>query len=166
MKRLCALLFFFPAGAACLHSQVSSSISGAISDPSRARIPAAEVQVKDIETGATRHSTTDAAGRYQVLALPVGEYQLRVSKAGFQEQIRDGIHLSVGEEARVDVILQVGAVKQHVTVLEDAPLVSLSSRDLSGLVGERQVKELPLNGRSYDLLLPLNPGIVNFTSQK
>ena len=166
MKRLCALLFFFPAGAACLHSQVSSSISGAISDPSGARIPAAEVQVKDIETGATRHSTTDAAGRYQVLALPVGEYQLRVSKAGFQEQIRDGIHLSVGEEARVDVILQVGAVKQHVTVLEDAPLVSLTSRDLSGLVGERQVKDLPLNGRSYDLLLPLNPGIVNFTSQK
>jgi hypothetical protein len=119
-----------------------------------------------METGATRHSRTDAAGRYQVLALPVGEYQLRVSKAGFQEQIRDGIHLSVGEEARVDVILQVGAVKQHVTVLEDAPLVSLTSRDLSGLVGERQVKELPLNGRSYDLLLPLNPGIVNFTSQK
>ena len=166
VKLLSALLFFFPAGAACLHAQISASVSGAISDASGAGIPAAEVQVKNMETGATRHSRTDAAGRYQVLALPVGEYQLRVSKAGFQEQIRDGIHLSVGEEARVDLMLQVGAVKQHVTVLEDAPLVSLSSRDLSGLVGERQVKDLPLNGRSYDLLLPLNPGIVNFTSQK
>jgi hypothetical protein len=72
----------------------------------------------------------------------------------------------VGEEARVDLMLQVGTVKQHVTVLEDAPLVNGTSRDLSGLVGEPQVKDLPLNGRSYDLLLPLNPGIVNFTSQK
>jgi hypothetical protein len=166
VKKLCALLFFFPGAAAGLHAQVSASVSGTISDASGARIPAAEVQVKNRETGATRHSRTDTAGRYQVLALPVGDYQLRVSKAGFQEQIRDGIHLSVGEEARVDLMLQVGAMREHVTVLENAPLVSATSRDLSGLVGERQVKDLPLNGRSYDLLLPQNPGIVNFTSQK
>jgi hypothetical protein len=166
LKKLCALLLFFPAGVACLHAQVSASICGAISDASGARIPAAEVLLENVETGTTRHSRTDAAGRYQMLALPIGEYQLRVSKPGFQEQIRDGIHLSVGEEARVDLMLQVGTVKQHVTVLEDAPLVNATSRDLSGLVGEPQVKDLPLNGRSYDLLLPLNPGIVNFTSQK
>jgi hypothetical protein len=166
LKKLCALLLFFPAGVACLHAQVSASICGAISDASGARIPAAEVLLENVETGTTRHSRTDAAGRYQMLALPIGEYQLRVSKPGFQEQIRDGIHLSVGEEARVDLMLQVGTVKQHVTVLEDAPLVNATSRDLSGLLGEPQVKDLPLNGRSYDLLLPLNPGIVNFTSQK
>jgi hypothetical protein len=72
----------------------------------------------------------------------------------------------VGEEANVDLRLQVGAVKSEITVTEDAPVVSTSTRDISGLVGEQAVKDLPLNGRSYDLLLPLNPGIVNFTSQK
>jgi hypothetical protein len=109
---------------------------------------------------------TDDAGRYQMLALAVGEYQIRVSKAGFREQVRSGIHLAVEQEASVDLTLQVGEVKEQVTVAEDAPIVNTTTRDISGLVGERQVQELPLNGRSYDLLLPLNPGIVNFTSQK
>jgi hypothetical protein len=72
----------------------------------------------------------------------------------------------VGEEASVDLRLQVNAVKSEVSVTADAPIVSVTTRDISGLVGEQAVKDLPLNGRSYDLLLPLNPGIVNFTSQK
>ena len=111
-------------------------------------------------------TVSDRSGRYQLLALPVGEYELRVSKAGFEEQVRSAIHLAVGQEAEVDLSLRVGQVKQQVTVKEDAPIVNTATREISGLVGERQVKELPLNGRSYDLLLPLNPGIVNFTSQK
>ncbi|MGC2528693.1 MAG: carboxypeptidase regulatory-like domain-containing protein, partial [Candidatus Acidiferrum sp.] len=111
-------------------------------------------------------SVTDDAGRYEVLALPVGEYKISVSKAGFQEQARGGIHLAVGQEAEVDLSLHVGTERQQVLVKEEAPMVSTTTSDISGLVGERQVKELPLNGRSYDLLLTLNPGIVNFTSQK
>ena len=74
--------------------------------------------------------------------------------------------LVVGQDATADLVLHVGEVKEHVTVTEDAPIVNVSTQDISGLVGEKQVKELPLNGRSYDLLLTLNPGIVNFTSQK
>jgi hypothetical protein len=101
-----------------------------------------------------------------VLALPVGEYEMRISKPGFQEQIRSGIHLAVEQEAGVYVTLRVGEVKHHVTVAGEAPIVNTTTTDISGVVGERQVKELPLNGRSYDLLMPLNPGIVNFTSQK
>jgi hypothetical protein len=72
----------------------------------------------------------------------------------------------VNEEASVDVRLQVGALRTEVSVAGDAPIVSTTTRDISGLVGEQQVKDLPLNGRSFDLLLPLNPGVVNFTSQK
>ncbi|MGB9464123.1 MAG: carboxypeptidase-like regulatory domain-containing protein [Candidatus Acidiferrum sp.] len=149
-----------------LHAQVSASIAGVVTDSSGARVPAAAVTVKNMETGAIRTTVTSDAGRYQVLALPVGEYEIRGSKSGFQEQVRGGIHLAVGQEAGVDLTLRVGEVKQQVTVKEEAPIVNTTTRDISGLVGERQVKELPLNGRSYDLLLPLNPGIVNFTSQK
>jgi len=99
-------------------------------------------------------------------ALPVGVYELRVAKPGFQDAIRNGIHLVVGEEADIDLRLQVSSVKSEVNVTGDAPIVSVTTQDISGLIGEQAVKDLPLNGRSYDLLLPLNPGIVNFTSQK
>jgi hypothetical protein len=153
----------------CLPSaraQISASIKGIVTDPSGAPVSTATVKTKNLETGAIRSGITDDAGRYLVLSLPVGEYEVRVTKPGFQDAIRSGIHLVVGEEASVDLRLQVGAVKSEITVTGDAPIVSTTTRDISGLVGEQAVKELPLNGRSYDLLLPLNPGIVNFTSQK
>ncbi len=153
----------------CLPSaraQISASIKGIITDPSGAPVPSATVKTKNVETGAIRSGITDDAGRYLVLSLPVGEYELRVTKPGFQDAIRSGIHLVVGGEATVDLRLQVGGVKSEITVTGDAPMVSTTTADISGLVGEQATKELPLNGRSYDLLLPLNPGIVNFTSQK
>jgi len=147
-------------------AQVSASIKGTVTDPSGAPVPSAVVKVKNLETEATRNSTTDDSGRYLALSLPVGEYELRVSKPGFQDAIRSGIHLVVGQEASVDLRLQVGVEISQVLVTADAPIVSTTTKDISGLVGEQAVNELPLNGRSFDLLLPLNPGIVNFTSQK
>lgn len=148
------------------HAQVSASITGIITDPSGAPVPSASVKTRNVETGAIRNTTTDDAGRYLVLSLPVGEYEVTATKPGFQDAVRGGLQLVVSEEANVDFRLQVGEVSSEITVLGDAPFVSTTTRDISGLVGEQQVKDLPLNGRSYDLLLPLNPGIVNFTSQK
>src|SRR6202023_1002368 len=78
----------------------------------------------------------------------------------------EGIRLALGQEASVDLVLRVGKLTEKVTVTEDAPVANLTTQDISGLVGERQVKDLPLNGRSYDLLLTLNPGVVNFTWEK
>src|SRR6202162_2423427 len=153
----------------CLPSaraQMSASIKGIVTDPSGAPVPSAAVKTKNLENGAIRTGSTDVAGRYLVPSLPVGEYEVRVTKSGFQDAIRSGIHLVVNQEATVDLRLQIGAVKSEVTITGDAPIVSTTTFDVSGLVGERAVKELPLNGRSYDLLLTLNPGIVNFTSQK
>jgi len=147
-------------------AQVSASIRGIITDASGAPVAQVTVGAKNVETGAVRTTTTDDAGRYLVLALPVGKYEVRISKSGFQEAVQSGIQLVVGEEASVDLRLQVSTVKSEVNVTSDAAIVSVTTRDISGLVGEQAVKDLPLNGRSYDLLLPLNPGIVNFTSQK
>jgi prepilin-type processing-associated H-X9-DG protein len=145
---------------------MSASITGIITDASGAPVPGAAVKTRNLETSAIRSSLTDDIGRYLVLSLPVGEYEVTVSKPGFQDAIRTGIQLGVNQEATVDLRLEVTTVKSQVTVRGDAPLVSTTTLDVSGLVGERAVKELPLNGRSYDLLLTLNPGIVNFTSQK
>ncbi|HSY30842.1 MAG TPA: carboxypeptidase-like regulatory domain-containing protein [Verrucomicrobiae bacterium] len=146
--------------------QVAASISGIVADSSGGPVGSAAVAAKNTETGAVRMATTDNAGRYQSVSLAIGPYEVSVRKSGFQEAIRSGIRLVVGQEAIVDLTLQVSAVTAEVRVSEDAPLVSPTTQDISGLVGEQQVKDLPLNGRSYDLLLPLNPGIVNFTSLK
>ncbi len=165
--RLTSLTLFLTL--ACLPSaraQVSASIKGTVTDPSGTPVPSAAVKTKNLETGAIRSSITDDAGRYLVLSVSVGEYEIRVTKAGFQDSIRSGIHLVVGEEANVDLRLQISVEISQINVRADAPIVSITTKDISGLVGEQAVKELPLNGRSYDLLLPLNPGIANFTSQK
>src|SRR5271157_6040961 len=147
-------------------AQVSATLSGTVKDQSDAVVSSAAVTVKNLETGATRATTTGDMGQYRVFSLPIGEYEIRVAKAGFAEQIRTGIRLVVGQDASVDVTLHVGPVSQQIKVNSDAPLVSVTTADVSGLVGEQQVKDLPLNGRSYDLLMPLNAGIVNFTWEK
>ena len=148
------------------HAQVSASMTGLVSDTSGAAIAGAEIRVKNVETGAVRATVTDGAGRYLFLVLEVGEYEVRSRKAGFQEAVRAGIHLVIQQQADVDLQLRVGAVNAEVLVKGDAPLVNTATTDISGMVGEQAVKELPLNGRSFDLLLTLNPGVVNFTSQK
>ena len=146
--------------------QVSASLSGKITDATGAAISAATVTANNVDTGVSRSTVTNQSGQYQLLELPIGRYEVRASKDGFSEEVRTGISLVVGQDATADLTLQVGEVKQQVTVTENVPVVNTSTQDISGLVGEQQIRDLPLNGRSYDLLLTLNPGIVNFTSQK
>jgi hypothetical protein len=147
-------------------AQVSASISGRVTDPTGATVSGASVMAKNVETGETRSAVTSDAGRYWVPALLVGEYEVHVTKQGFQEEVREGIHLVVGQEASVDIALKLGQVTDQVKVNADAPVISVTAADISGLVGQQQVKDLPLNGRSYDLLMQLNPGVVNFTWEK
>ncbi len=147
-------------------AQVSSGLSGAVTDPSGATLAGATVTVKDVNTGAERSAVTDSSGRYQVLSLPVGDYEVTASQQGFSKEVRTGIHLVVGQDATANLRLQVGAVQQQVEIHDDVPMVSVTTTDISGLVGREQVKDLPLNGRSFDQLLTLNPGVVNFTAEK
>ncbi|MBV9480438.1 MAG: carboxypeptidase regulatory-like domain-containing protein, partial [Acidobacteria bacterium] len=146
--------------------QVSANLSGVISDPSGAAVSGASVEVKSLDTGVPRISDTDADGRYRFFALPVGLYEVRVTKQGFAAGIRSGIRLAVGQDATADLRIRLGRVSEQVKVREDVPVVNLTTQDISGLVAEKQIKDLPLNGRSYDLLLTLNPGTVNFTWEK
>jgi hypothetical protein len=143
-----------------------AGLAGVVTDPSGAAVSGAKVAARDVETTVVRSTTTDGTGHYQLLALAVGAYEVTVTKNGFQTLVQGGIDLVVGQHAQVDFKLQVGGVSQKVTVNADAPIVNATTTDISGLVGEQQVKDLPLNGRSYDLLMQLNPGIVNFTWEK
>jgi len=152
--------------ASAARAQVSGAISGTAADSSGAVLPGVNVTVRNLETGSIRAAVSDGTGRYSVLSLPVGRYEIRAQKDGFRTELRTGITLDVGQEATVDLVLQLGEVRQQVTVTGEAPSVSATPTATSGLVGERQVKDLPLNGRSYDELLTLNPGVVNFTWEK
>ncbi len=149
-----------------VRAQVSAVLSGTVTDPSGAAISASLVTARNVDTGAERSTVTDAEGHYQFFSLPVGQYEIRGAKAGFAAEVRGGVHLVVGQRATVDMALPVGESSQQVTVNGDAALVGVASAGISGLVGEQQVKNLPLNGRSYDELLTLNPSVVNFTAEK
>jgi len=164
--RLAALVFLAGAVALPLHAQISANLSGTITDQSGAAVAGATVTAKNAETGLARSAVTDQAGLYQLFALPVGLYEVHAQKQGFAEEVRTGIRLAVGQDATVNLGLRIGEIRQQLEVTADAAIVSTTTRDISGLVGERQIKDLPLNGRSYDLLLTLNPGIVNFTWEK
>jgi len=147
-------------------AQVSAALSGRVTDQSGAGVPGATVSAKDTDMGISRETVTDAAGRYELPALPVGRYEVAATKSGFAVAVRSGINLVVGQDAAADLGLKVGNVNEQVRVDANVPVVDTTTEDISGLVGEREVKQLPLNGRSYDLLLTINPGVVNFTWEK
>ncbi len=152
--------------ASLVQAQTSSGLTGSVSDPSGAGIASASITVRNVSTGMERVTTTDGSGRFQILALPVGDYEIIAAKPEFSQEIRTGIHLLVGEQATADLRLQVGQVQQQIAVNADASAVSVTTADISGLIGEKEIKDLPLNGRSFDELMTLNPGIVNFTWEK
>ncbi len=158
--------FLFVLCGTTARGQVSATLSGTVKDQSGGVISGVNVTAKNDDTGATRVTVTDSAGLYQISALPVGQYKVRANKAGFLDEVRTGINLVVAQEAKSDLTLQLGVSSEQVTVNADAPLVSVTTADIFGLVRESQLKDLPLNGRSYDELLTLNPGVVNFTSAK
>ena len=129
--------FLVAAAAGCLavillcapaaQAQVSASVSGRVTDPTGATVSGATVVAKNVETGESRSTVTDGLGHYWVPSLPVGEYEMHVTKQGFQEQVRGGIHLVVGQEAGVDMGLKLGQVTEQVKVMADAPIVSVAA---------------------------------------
>jgi len=147
-------------------AQTGSAISGTVFDESGAAVSAASVTARNLNTGAERSTATDAGGAYQILALPVGDYEVTAHRSGFADEVRTGIHLAVGQDAVADLRLHAAGVQERVVVHADADAVSVTTSDVSGLVREQEVRSLPLNGRSYDELLTLNPGVVNFTAEK
>ncbi len=132
-----------------LHAQVVGAfLSGTVRDDSGGGLPQAVVTIRNLETGTVRKLLTDEAGRYSAPSIAVGKYEVEAAKPGFASQLKQGIDLVIGQSATVDLTLPVGELKQAMVVEESPAPVSLSTQQTSGLVGERQVKDLPLNGRS------------------
>jgi hypothetical protein len=161
MTRL-RLLLVLAASCGFAHAQVTAAISGRVADATGAGIDGATITVKSVETGAVRTAVTKPNGDYSVLSLPLGAQEVKAEKKGFQSALRTGINLEVGQDAVVNLQLEVGDLNQQVTVSAETPLVNTTTSPTAGVVDEREIKDLPLNGRSFDNLITLNPGAINF----
>jgi len=135
-----------------------------LTDASGGVVDQASTRLANEESGAVRQTTTNGRGRYIFVQLPAGTYQVTAHKNGFQTVIRRGITLAVGQSATVNLRLGVGEASQQITVTENAPMAASAMDQSSGLVTGTSIRNLPLNGRSYDQLLTLNPEIANYTT--
>ncbi len=145
-----------------LSAQTSATISGRIRDAQGAGVAEVRVTALHTETGLSRTGSSDHEGRYVLPSLPVGAWELRAERAGFRPFLRQGLRLTVGQAAVVDFALEVGAIEQQITVVGQAPLVNTLTSELSYLVSEGAIRELPLNGRNYTDLALLQPGVVAY----
>ena len=143
--------------------RATASIAGTLTDPSGSAIPDAAVRATNVATGSNQATKSDSEGRYRIAELPVGEYQVQVTKEGFQSVVHSGILLSVGGESVVDFSLPVGQATQTVSVNAEVSTVNTTTAQLSTLIEQTQLRELPLNGRNIEQLVLLAPGVSNFT---
>ena len=145
---------------------VGGTISGDVVDPAGSAIGGAEVVIRNDETGSERKFVTAEGGNFSAPSVAVGVYTVSVSRDGFAPLTRTGIGLTVGQNVQLHLALTVGSVQQTVAVVDTPAVVDTSTLQTQGLVDERQVKELPLNGRSFDQLIELNPASVSYTTQR
>src|SRR6267154_1351746 len=134
-------------------------ILGTVTDQSGGVVTGATVIVVDKDRGVTRTLPADDAGAYNAPNLTAGNYTVRVEAKGFKKLERQGVGIEVGHEVRVDVTLQPGDVSQTVTVTESVPLVETTNATMGGTLENADIVDLPLNGRDYQNLLSLRPGV-------
>jgi carboxypeptidase family protein len=145
---------------------VGGTIEGDVVDPNKASVIGAKVEIRNQETGGVRQLITSQGGAFSAPSIPVGVYTVSINQDGFAPLKRTGIVLTVGQSIQLHLALSVGNVEQVVTVIDTPAAVDTSTLQSQGLVDERQVKDLPLNGRSFDQLLQLNPASVSYTTQR
>jgi len=144
-----------------VHAQSSTAgnITGTVRDPQGAAVAKAEVTLVEEKTGASRTVTANEDGFYNAPSLPAGNYSISASPTGFKKTVITGVELHVSENKTVNLDLQVGQVTETVTVTSESAPVELRSGEVSSLVSEKQVTELPLNGRNYAQLALMVPGV-------
>lgn len=136
-------------------SQVTSGITGLISDPSGARLANAKISAKNEATGVVQSTITDLSGEYRISPLPAGRYELTVEISGFQKQNQTGLVLEIGRVTRLDVALQIGQVTESVNVTASTQLLESETATVGQFIENKSVRDMPINGRRVGDLLKL-----------
>jgi len=159
-----AWILFCGCGSTNLQAQITATILGTVTDATGAAVPGAKIEIRNVGTGAARSVNTGPLGRFNAPELQVGEYEVAASQNGFQTVIRKGITLTVGGQSVVDFSLPVGQQQQTVTVEGQASQVETTNAAVGALTDQRQMRELPLNGRNFEQLILLAPGVQTVTA--
>jgi hypothetical protein len=145
---------------------VNGTIAGTVRDSSGALIPNVAISAKNIETGTIRTSITDPYGAYQIVSIPAGSYNVEATIGGFKTSIRRDVTVTVGALIPVSFDLAVGEVQQRIEVNAVSPQVNTTNATINGLIGEKAIRELPLNGRDWLQLVTLQTGVVGGIGQQ
>ena len=137
-------------------------ILGTVTDPTGAAISGASVTVTDLQRGTKRSLSTTQAGEYVAPNLESGIYKVRVEAKGFKNSERTDIQVVVASDVQIDFALQTGQATETIVVTEQEPLIDTTSSTLGGTLSNEEINELPLNGRNYENLLQLRPGVVRY----
>jgi hypothetical protein len=137
-------------------------ILGTVTDQTGAALAGAQVVITDMQRGVSRTLTTDQAGEYVAPNLSPGVYKVRAEARGFKSVERLNLELEVAKDIRIDLTLQPGQVSETVIVSGEVPLVDTTSSTLGGTLSNQTINDLPLNGRNYENLLQLRPGVVRY----
>ena len=173
MKRICLYVLVgciaFALAGATAWAQTTAQISGTVKDQSGAVLPGVEVSATQTATGAKRTTVTNETGNYVLASLPIGPYMLEASLPGFKSYVQSGIVLQIDESPIINVVLQVGQVSEQVEVQANAGLVETQRTAIGQVVTNKQIAELPLNGRDPHELIFLagmatTPGIGSMNS--
>jgi Carboxypeptidase regulatory-like domain len=143
---VCALL----SSAVAVNGQMNSGqITGIVKDPSGAVVPGATIVAEEAGGGHKFQSVTDPSGEFLLSQLPLGAYAVAAEYSGFKRSLQNGIALHIGQTIRLQFVLELGDIGQQVVVTESATLLKTTSAEISDIVEQRQVTELPLNGRQF-----------------
>jgi len=140
--------------------KITATLQGDVTDPSGAAVAGAKIVARNQQTNAERETITNDRGAYLIDLLPPGRYDVSVERAGFSKRIFTGVEVQVDQDVRLGAQLQVGEVRQEVSVEASAPLLQTNSSSVGSVIAERQVQNLPLNGRQFLQLALLVPGAV------
>lgn len=155
---LSVILIILPAFA----QSTSGRILGTIVDQSGAEVAGANIVVTDTQRGTSRALTTDTSGNYVAADLVPGTYSIHVEARGFKAIQRPVVLVEVASDVRADFTLQTGNVSEVITVSGEIPLLNTTSATLGGTLSNKEINDLPLNGRNYENLLQLRPGVVRY----
>jgi outer membrane receptor protein involved in Fe transport len=160
-SRVVLLLVAFVAmssGPLALGQTTTATLSGAIRDASGAVVPEAKISVTNVNTGATRETTTDSEGRYNLTNLGPGQYEVRAERAGFRTA-QSNVTLTIGGAAILDLTLQIGNVSEVVEVKQEEPLIETTQAEVSRVVNEQAIESLPIIGRNFVDFAKLSSGV-------
>ncbi len=161
-----ALVFVLVAAAGLSAQTFRGTILGTVTDPSGAVLAGAKVTVKNVGTGLERTSETSADGSYSLPELPIGTYTVTVTQTGFQTFVATGVTVDVAGERRVDAAMKTGQISTHGRSLgRPVAQVETTSAELGGTLTADTIESLPVNGRDYQKLIYLNPGIAGSPDQ-